>query len=308
MNSSAFHSYECGFSAHIPSNKYVINQVFACVVYGLLFIPTVLLNGISIFTILKCSQLKEKVSYFSILMQSAVDLITGVITLPIFTAYVLLKDVIHVKNMVLCWLTFTLGLFPILLSVWTLCVLSFERYMGVVHPFVHRTKVTKKRIFIFECFVGLLILVYVLITPTNPSGVFDTIVYFAIFFIPLLLIVYSYTRIFIAARKSLSSGNRPGDGAAQADMSEMKRKRRFLRELKLAKSCFLVTCTFGLSFVPFMVLSLMLNFLDQETITMLFSWAMAVAALNSSLNSVIFFWSKAMLRKEAIKVLKICCS
>jgi hypothetical protein len=145
----------------------------------------------------------------------------------------------------------------------------------------------------------------VLTTPTNPSGVFDTIVYFAIFFIPLLLIVYSYTRIFIAARKSLSSGNRPGDGAAQA---EMKRKRRFLRELKLAKSCFLVTCTFGLSFVPFMVLSLMLNFLDQETITMLFSWAMAVAALNSSLNSFIFFWSKAMLRKEAIKVLKICCS
>jgi hypothetical protein len=179
--------------------------------------------------------------------------------------------------------------------------------MGVVHPFVHRTKVTKKRIFIFECSVGLLTLVYALSTPSKPSGVFDTIVYFAIFFIPLLLIVYSYTRIFIAARKSLFSGNRPGDGpAAQA---EMKRKRRFLRELKLAKSCFLVTCTFGLCFVPFMVLSLMLNFLDQETMTMLFSWAMAIAALNScSLNSVIFFWSKAMLRKEAMKVLKICCS
>ena len=306
MNSSAFHFDDCGFSAHIPSNKYVINQVFACVVYGLLFIPTVLLNGISIFTILKCSQLKEKVSYFAILMPSAVDLITGVITLPIITAHLLLKDVIHVKNMVLCWLTFSLGIFPILLSVWTLCVLSFERYMGVVHPFVHRTKVTKKRIFIFECSVGLLTLVYALSTPSNPSGVFDTIVYFAIFFIPLLLIVYSYTKIFIAARKSLFSGNRPGDGpAAQA---EMKRKRRFLRELKLAKSCFLVTCTFGLCFVPFMALSLMINFLDQETMTMLFSWAMAIAALNSSLNSVIFFWSKAMLRKEAMKVLKICCS
>ena len=37
-NSSAFHFNECGFSAHIPSNKYVLNQLFACVVYAWLVI------------------------------------------------------------------------------------------------------------------------------------------------------------------------------------------------------------------------------------------------------------------------------
>ena len=152
-NSSATQFNECGFSADIPSNKYVLNQLFACAVYGLLFIPTVLLNGISIYTIRKCSQLKEKVSYFTILIQSTVDFITGVITLPLLTAHVLLKDVIRIENRVICWLNFNLAYFPITLSVFTLCLLSFERYMGVVHPLIHRTKVTKKRIMISLFFV-----------------------------------------------------------------------------------------------------------------------------------------------------------
>ena len=66
-------------------------------------------------------------------MQSAVDLTTGVITLPILTAHVLFKDVIHVENKVLFLLNFSFGHFSLTLSVFTLCVLSFERYMGVVH-------------------------------------------------------------------------------------------------------------------------------------------------------------------------------
>jgi hypothetical protein len=307
-NSSAFHFNECGFSAHIPSNKYVLNQLFACVVYGLLFIPTVLLNGISIFIILKCSQLKEKVCYFTILMQSAVDLTTGVITLPILTAHVLFKDVIHVENKVLCSLNFSFGHFLLTLSVFTLCVLSFERYMGVVHPFIHHTSVTKKRIMKYQCRSVLLTLLFYGMVINMDSGDFHTILFFLDVLIPLVFLLYIYTKIFITTRKSLSIGNRPGDNATQPGMSEMKRKRRFLRELNLEKSCFLVTYTFGLCFLPSMVLALAIDFLDGKTAEILWSWTTALSVLNSSLNSIIFFWSNAMLRKEAKKVLKICCS
>ena len=94
------------------------------------------------------------VSYFTILNLSAVDLITGFITLPLQTAHVLVKDVIHVENKMICWTLLRLGLYPPMLSVVTLCVLSFERYMGVVHPFLHRTQVTKKRIVTFEFAAG----------------------------------------------------------------------------------------------------------------------------------------------------------
>ena len=308
-NSSATHFNGCGFSADIPSTNYVLNQQFACVVYGLLFIPTVLLNGISIFTFFKCSQLREKVSYFTILMQSAVDLITGVITLPILTAHVLLKDVIRIENGVICWLNITLAYFPITLSVFTLCLLSFERYMGVVHPLIHHAQVTKKRIMISECCAALLMLIFFVIKAIlNNSDEFNKTVFFVDEIIPVLFLIYVYTRIFITARKSLSLGDRLRDTPAQGPIEEMKRKRRFLRDLKLAKSCFLVTCIFCLCFLPSMVPLPEIHYLDDETIEMLSSWAIALVVLNSSLNPIVFFWSQPMLRKEAIKVLKICCS
>ena len=97
QNLSDFVSNICGFFPRNRSQEYIINQIFVCVVYGLLFIPTVLLNGVSIFTILKCSQLNEKVSYFSILIQSAVDLVTGMIAIPLLMAFVLFRDIIQIE-------------------------------------------------------------------------------------------------------------------------------------------------------------------------------------------------------------------
>ena len=116
------------------------------------------------------------------------------------------------------------------------------------------------------------------------SGDFHTILFFLDVLIPLVFLLYIYTKIFITTRKSLSIGNIPADNATQPGMSEMKRKRRFLRELKLAKSCFLVTYTFGLCFLPSMVLALAIDFLDGKTAGILWSWTTALSVLNSSLN------------------------
>ena len=142
----------------------------------------------------------------------------------------------------------------------------------------------------------------------NNSDEFDKIVFFADVIIPVIFLVYVYTRIFITARKSLYSGNRLGDGVAQGPIAEMNKKRRFLKDLKLAKSCFLVTCIFGLCLLPSMVPLPEIPYLDDETIEILSSWTIALVVLNSSLNSIVFFWSQPMLRKEAKKVLKMCCS
>ena len=295
----------CGFFARISSKEYVIIQIFVFVVYGLVFIATVLLNGISIFTILKCSQLNEKVSYFIILIQSAVDLITGLIAIPLQMSFVLLRDIIHVQSELVCRLTATFNyiLFP--LSFFTLCALSFERYMGVVHPFIHRTQVTKKRILTFESCTGLLLVFYVFSAPTNTSGKTADIFATTITLIAFLFLVFAYTSIFFTARKSLYSGNRLAVGARQPSTSDTKANKRLVKEWKLAKSCFMVTCTFGLCILPGIVLaSLSGNSMSIETYEILYSWAISFAMLNCSVNSLIFFWSKPMLRKEAMKVLK----
>ncbi len=85
-NFSYFETKNCQFTDQVPSQIFVINQFIACGFYGVLFCPIVFLNGISIFTISRSSQLKEKVCYFLIL-QSVVDSVFGLIVLPLLTAY-----------------------------------------------------------------------------------------------------------------------------------------------------------------------------------------------------------------------------
>ncbi len=53
------------------------------------------------------------------------------------------RDISLGQNVVICWLHYTIGYYLMGLSLIMLVGLSFERYMGVMHPFIHRTKVTK---------------------------------------------------------------------------------------------------------------------------------------------------------------------
>ena len=71
-------------SAINSSNSFVINRIVQCVFNGVLMISTILLNSVAILTISKSSQLKEKLCYFLVLVQSSIDLVVGVIIQPLF--------------------------------------------------------------------------------------------------------------------------------------------------------------------------------------------------------------------------------
>ena len=67
-----------------PSNGYKICYTVMFAVNIILIIPTVLLNGASIISILKCSKLNTKVYLFLVLVQSIIDLTVGLLGLPLF--------------------------------------------------------------------------------------------------------------------------------------------------------------------------------------------------------------------------------
>ncbi len=71
-------------SAISSSKSFVINRIVLCVFNGVLLLSTILLNSVAILTISKCPQLKEKLCYFLVLLQSAIDLLGGVINQPLF--------------------------------------------------------------------------------------------------------------------------------------------------------------------------------------------------------------------------------
>ena len=193
------------------------------------------------------------------------------------------------------------------LSLLMLCGLSFERYMSVVYPLVHRAKVTKRRMFKFFCFANMLSFL-IISSFAEHSLSLPRVIFATGGSMCLLFIVFVYTSIFLTARKRLNPGNRPGV-AIPTDESDTKYKTRFIKELKLAKSCFLVVCTFGVCFLPSTILaSSLFSHVERDTFLGVWSWAHFLSGLNSCFISIIFFWSKPMLRKEASKVLKKCCS
>jgi hypothetical protein len=291
-----------------PSNAYVINQIIVCFLNCLLSVATVLLNGIAILTIYKCFHLKEKICYFLIYLQSMVDLITGAVSIPLFT-FVLASELVGTANCVVNFIISTVAFIPMGLSLAMLCALSFERYMGVLHPLVHRTQVTKNRLLGYLCFVTLGILIMMLM-----SLVYETLYYvFASvnICVSLILITFVYTRIFLAARRRFRLENRPGHGLVEVNPTEIKKKQQFIKEFKLAKSCFLVIITFLLCFMPAFIISILSVTVSPEMVPrfrLLQSWSITLALFNHSINSIIFFWTRPLLKREAKNVLKNICA
>ena len=180
-----------------------------------------------------------------------------------------------------------------IISMTTLSAMNMERYFGVVHPFVHREKVTQNRLLVYVILVSSLVVIFF-----GLSFTFDGILRFfgvVVIFLCLSSMSFVYTRIYL----SMISSSR----AIHLEFSqeERKKKRQFLKDLKLAKTCFLIVACSILCLLPAGIkarTSISGEFGRAVTI-----WAKTFALLNPSLNSAVFFWRNRMLRSEAKKIL-----
>ena len=77
--------YVTGFS----SEKYEINRISNIAFLAVLMMSTILLNAVAIITIQKTAKLKDKLCYFTIFIQSVVDLGVGCIVIPIINIFLL---------------------------------------------------------------------------------------------------------------------------------------------------------------------------------------------------------------------------
>ena len=295
------------FPIRFPTQALFIDNVSKCIVSVALIIPTVILNGLSIITIFKCPQLKEKNSYFLIMMQSVPDLAIGLWSLP--TQSVLLRP--RIRESAECFWLLLLGgstLVPTLISSTTLFAMTVDRYFGVLHPLKHRTLITKKRILIFcSCAASLMILLYALsLLYSKVAGRFISIILFMLLFV----VVFVYTKIFLAVKNRQppkvvrNLNNVPG--AEQPPAKNRLIKRNFLMQIRMAKSCFLVVLCFMVCFLGGVAVGLPYDLDVYETYA-LKSWAKVMIFFNSSVNSIIFFWTSPLLRNEARKTLKKFC-
>ena len=284
----------------LPSEKLFINHIFVLVFHGILIIPTILLNAIPLITIWKSSQLSRKPCYFIILVQSAIDLAVGVASIPLGILFLWSGLGGDTNYCFISFVAFRLTRLPVGLSAIILTVLTLERYIAIAHPYSYSTKVTIKRLFTL---IGCCFVVEFLVFASSLriewlvkiyAGVKRTFVF--------LFIIFAYTKIYLVVRKIAHSQRKPEDPSSGENLTRMK---LFLREIKQAKACFVVvTCFCVFSFLPPTIVAPLFSMLDKFEGLAVKSWVMGFALLNSSANSVIFFWTKTMLRREALKILK----
>ncbi len=296
--------YTHSIIVEFPSSIYVANQVTACVVMCILTIPVVLLNGITVLTIFKSHQLRAKVCHFPVFILSMADLSVGLLTLPLFS-YLYLTEVFGSLDCVLSFAFSAIAFVPWGLSLAALCALTLERYMGVMYPIAHRNYVTKKMFLIYICCV--LLVTSILVPLAVVSAIFYYIFCAIYAIVPFLLHTLCYSRILYSTRKILRRENfstSTGQLEKEPKSSNRAGKRYSLKEIKLARSCALVVVTFYVCCIPGEFLNI--YYLEKEIIIyrVVISWYAAALGINTIINSVIFFWTRPVLRKEAFKVLK----
>ena len=233
------------------------NRVILIAFNAILVFPTLFLNSLSIIAIRKSSQLENKLCYFVILIQSSADFSFGVISIPAFIVFVA-SPLLSIEN---CLVKVTLvqtALTVTAISIITLSSMTLERYIGVLHPYFYETFVTKQRILMHVC-VGSLIYLATVATSTFVEGLLKN---FSFFYVVanFLFITFAYTRIYLVVRRLHRSAQRRLDIAKQTSVSG---RRRLLREVKHAKSCFIVVVYFVLSSMPCVIAS---NFVNENNL------------------------------------------
>lgn len=283
-----------------PSNVYLVSHIVSLVVNIIIATATVSLNAFTVFTFWKSSHLKNKVPFFLIMVQSVIDLGVGIFVSPLFTFFL----VGEINGATSCWLHFTIKRVILLTTILSLSIssgMSFERYLGVVQPLLHRNKVTIKLLskYVFIICLLCVIMFGISLVKKQGFGIFATV----IVVLSVMVIAYSYIRIVWATVFDTFSGVTPlGNTSSNPSQQNVKRRQR-LRQIKLAKSCSLVVVCIFACYLPAATLGRLINinFFERAVFR---AWTVILVMLNSCLNSVIFFWKNRILRHEAKMVLR----
>ncbi|XP_028395682.1 5-hydroxytryptamine receptor 4-like [Dendronephthya gigantea] len=286
-----FHQREFKLPLGFPSKAYYINYVITCIVNVFLTISTVSLNTVTILAYWRSKQLRRKTTYFLIMLLSFVDLATGLLGNSCFVL-LLVKILLHDPDCTIYVFLENISLSLAGMSFMTLLLLNIERYLCIVHPFFHRNKVTKLKLFIiatalWSCAIASTLCRLFL----NQIGRILTSVVILISFVSFIFI---YASIF----RTSQTGRR----VSERSNTEHK-DRNTAQDLRLAKSCAIVVgCTF-LCVIPFAVTNSLAPF-TFLTLSLAY-WSCTLGLSSSTLNSLIFFWRNPVLRTEAKVLLRL---
>ena len=200
-------------------------------------------------------------------------------------------------------------------SLLTATTINTERYLAIVHPIFHTSKITRRKFLLFiilswsTCAVMLGVSFYA----SRPLLIYSAIVKLS--FVLFSVFVYGkIAQVVISSkqdRKTLisqpqgRSAQPPGTVSDKLSAEEQEKKVRFLKELKVAKVWFYIIVCYMVCLSPAaFFLGFFEKWLQGYDYILALTWCVTLAMLNSTLNSVIFVWRVRHLRQEVKSVLK----
>ena len=179
-------------------------------------------------------------------------------------------------------------------SIMNLCAISCDRYIAITSPLRYSQIITKTRaIIVLIC----LWLYSTFIATINLHGgvYYPALVFVVSFLLPLSVMIYSYSRIFLAALRQARR------------IQPMRQAFYFKREIKAAKTLAVVMGAFIVCWTPFFVMNILVKFIRFYVPPIV---TLAIKLLhygNSALNPVIYSSSNRDFRHKILRVLPCKC-
>ena len=251
-------------------------NTFWLLCFGLLAILIVVGNTLTIWIFLKQKQRKR--TSFLLISLSFADLLVGLLSIPLFIAFYEAYSV--TVNMVFR----RVDVFTALASIYTLGVISLERMFAVAWPYRHRT--LKLRAYICAIATPWIMATIITVLVFTLNSVWDLLIFFPA--APLIVMCLAYYVIWKKQRSSMGNQNQS-------------------REARLAKTLFLITGASILTWLPFQILNIVLQFgvtanFSYSTLTILLVRVLQFS--NSLVNVIIYPFRIPGFRKTLRRMLR----
>ncbi|KAG6940959.1 5-hydroxytryptamine receptor 1A [Chelydra serpentina] len=260
----------------------------------------------------------QNVANYLIGSLAVTDLMVSVLVLPMAALYQVLNK--WTLGQVTCDIFISLDVLCCTSSILHLCAIALDRYWAITDPIDYVNKRTPRRAAVLislTWLIGFLISIPPMLgwrTPEDRSDpdactiskdhgytIYST---FGAFYIPLLLMLVLYGRIFKAARFRIRKTVKKAKKNERS--TEAKRKMALARERKTVKTLGIIMGTFILCWLPFFIVALVLPFCDSECYMP--DWLGAVinwlGYSNSLLNPVIYAYFNKDFQSAFKKIIK----